>query len=113
MNQTRFVVNSCSVEDYIESFNNKNFKAKTTRDFLNEFLRQENEERELHNIPAEELHFGGHIHRNFLCNFQYQDICVLCLPNHQKKIMEYFFFRILVYVVMLKTRFIHFGSKNA
>ena len=49
MNQSRFVVKSCSVEDYIESVNNKNFKAKMTRDvnFLNEFLRHENEEREL------------------------------------------------------------------
>ena len=52
-----------------------------TRDFLNEISRQENEERELHNIPAEELHVGGNIHRNFFCNFQYQDIRVLYLPN--------------------------------
>ena len=48
MNQSKFVVNSCSVE-YIKNLNKKNSKAKTTRDvnFLNEFLRHENEEREL------------------------------------------------------------------
>ena len=49
MNQSKFVVNSSSVEDYIKDLNNKNSKVKTTRDvnFLNEFLRHENEEREL------------------------------------------------------------------
>lgn len=58
MSEKRFVACETSVEDYVESMENKHTKAKTQRDvkLLEEFLRSENnDEREVHTIAPAEL----------------------------------------------------------
>ena len=58
MNEKRFVDHDTSVEDYVESLENKNTKEKTKRDvkLLESFLRNEkNDEREVQNIESAEL----------------------------------------------------------
>ena len=58
MSEKRFVAHDTSVEDYVESLENKNTKEKTKRDvkLLEEFLRNEkNDEREVHTIEPAEL----------------------------------------------------------
>ena len=58
MNEKRFVDHDTSVEDYVESLENRNTKEKTKRDvkLLETFLRNEkNDEREVHDIEPAEL----------------------------------------------------------
>ena len=58
MSEKRFVAHDTSVEDYVESLENKNTKEKTKRDvkLLEEFLRNEkNDEREVQDIEPAEL----------------------------------------------------------
>ena len=58
MSKKRFVAHDTSVEDYVESLENKNTKEKTKRDvkLLEEFLRNEkNDEREVHTTEPAEL----------------------------------------------------------
>ena len=58
MNEKRFVDHDTSVEDYVESLENKNTKEKTKRDvkLLESFLRNEkNDEGEVQNIESAEL----------------------------------------------------------
>ena len=57
-NEKRFVDHDTSVEDYVESLENRNTKEKTKRDvkLLETFLRNEkNEEREVQDIEPAEL----------------------------------------------------------
>ena len=57
MSEKRFVIHDSSVEEYVESLENKNTQGKTKRDvkLLNVFLRGEKkEERELSAITPEE-----------------------------------------------------------
>ena len=58
MKDRRFVIHDSSVEEYVESLENKNTQGKTKRDvrLLNDFLRGEKkEERELSAITPEDL----------------------------------------------------------
>ena len=58
MNEKRFVDHDTSVEDYVESLENRNTKEKTKRDvkLLETFLRNEkNDEREVQDIEPAEL----------------------------------------------------------
>ena len=57
MADNRFANFDVSVEDYVDSLENKNTKEKTERDvrLLKTFLSSQNEERELHEIPPQEL----------------------------------------------------------
>ena len=58
MSEKRFVIHDSSVEEYVESLENKNTQGKTKRDvkLLNDFLRGEKkEERELSAITPEDL----------------------------------------------------------
>ena len=58
MSEKRFVIHDSSVEEYVESLENKNTQRKTRRDvkLLNDFLRGEKkEERELSAITPEDL----------------------------------------------------------
>ena len=58
MSEKRFVIHDSSVEEYVESLENKNTQGKTKRDIklLNYFLRGEKkEERELSAITPEDL----------------------------------------------------------
>ena len=60
MSEKRFVIHDSSVEEYVESLENKNTQGKTKRDvkLLNDFLRGETlkkEERELSAITPEDL----------------------------------------------------------
>ena len=58
MSEKRFVIHDSSVEEYVESLENKNTQGKTKRDvkLLNDFIRGEKkEERELSAITPEDL----------------------------------------------------------
>ena len=59
MSEKRFVIHDSSVEEYVESLENKNTQGKTKRDvkLLNDFLRGEKkkEKRELSAITPEDL----------------------------------------------------------
>ena len=58
MNEKRFVDHDTSVEDYVESLENRNTKEKTKRDvkLLETFLRNEkNDERDVQDIEPAEL----------------------------------------------------------
>ena len=58
MNEKRFVDHDTSVEDYVESLENRNTKEKTKRDvkLLATFLRNDkNDEREVQDIEPAEL----------------------------------------------------------
>ena len=58
MSEKRFIIHDSSVEEYVESLENKNTQGKTKRDVkpLNDFLRGEKkEERELSAITPEDL----------------------------------------------------------
>ena len=58
MSEKRFVIHDSSVEEYVESLENKNTQGKTKRDvkLLNDFLRGEKkEERELSAVTPEDL----------------------------------------------------------
>ena len=57
MEENRFVTPNDTVEDYVESLQNKNTKGKTERDvrLLKRYLTSQNEEREVNEIEPQEL----------------------------------------------------------
>ena len=73
MNEERFVDHDTSVEDYVESLENKNAKEKTKRDvkLLEMFLRNEkDDEREVQDIEPAEL--SKHL-AEFICSVRRKD----------------------------------------
>ena len=81
MSEKRFVIHDSSVQEYVESLENKNTQGKTKRDvkLLNDFLRGEKkEEVELSAITPEDLdrYLAEFIHVHVRTHFSTAVICI-------------------------------------